>query len=62
MTFATAAVWSATAAAADDAEPGEVVAKAAVDEAGCYIDIGLEKPQSAHEKWFAIAGLIAAER
>ncbi len=32
------------------------------DEAGWYIDIGFDKPQSAHEDWFTIAGLVAAGR
>ncbi|MBI5504516.1 MAG: DUF1329 domain-containing protein [Deltaproteobacteria bacterium] len=32
------------------------------DEAGWYIDIGADKPQSAQEDWFTIAGLISAGR
>ena len=32
------------------------------DEAGWYIDVGFNKPQSVKEDWFTIAGLIAAGR
>lgn len=32
------------------------------DEAGWYIDIGFDKPQSADESWYSIAALIAAGR
>jgi hypothetical protein len=32
------------------------------DEPGWYIDIGFDKPQSATEDWFKVAGLIGAGR
>jgi hypothetical protein len=32
------------------------------DEAGWYIDIGFDEPQSADENWFSIGGLVAGGR
>jgi hypothetical protein len=32
------------------------------DEAGWYIDIGFEKPQSADENWYSVGGLVAGGR